>query len=146
MRVELRGDKELERKLKALGAAAARVVEAATVDGAKVLENAADQKAPGPHVIHEVVESTPGYAKVAIGPDKEHWYYMFFETGASSHEITPGVKGALMFVKEGETIIRVIVTHPGMAASPFLRPALDGSGDKVVKTMGGRFMRELEGG
>ncbi|MBK8211567.1 MAG: hypothetical protein IPK78_18080 [Rhodospirillales bacterium] len=48
----------------------------------------ANAKAPGPHIEAEVVSATENRVTVAVGPDKEHWYYRFHERGAAAHEIT----------------------------------------------------------
>lgn len=120
--VTIEGGEELLAKLQQLGVDVRGVLKEAILAGAEEIWRPANQNAPGPHVIAEVTDSDQNSATVGIGPDKEHWYYQFFETGAQAHEIT----GApLAFVGEEGTVITGRVGHPGMAAKPFLRPAFD---------------------
>lgn len=62
----------------------------------------------------QVVKSMPTRCIAHIGPDKEHWYGRFQETGTVNH-----------------------------AANPFLRPALEGEGDNAVRIFGEELAREL---
>lgn len=137
---KLDGDEELLRNLIRLGdAVAGAALGKATLRGADVLEQAAERMAPGPHIETQIIEEAPGLVVVAIGPDKDHWYYQFSETGASPHEI-PTTKA------QGETILHFEggpdgetfafkVDHPGMAAAPFLRPAVDTQKDKAIDAL-----------
>lgn len=144
MKVELIGDKELEAKLRQVRAVVGRVLDDAGKGGAEVIQGEARHKAPGPYVDMEQVELTLTRVTYAIGPDKEHWYYQFFETGTGSHEIDGRLKQALMFVAGGESIIRTAVSHPGMAADAFLRPAMDSKKDQASATVGAKFWSEIE--
>lgn len=122
-------------------AAGAAVMEA-VIEGGKVLEDEIESRAPGPHII-----TVPnrrgikrGYAEVDVGPDKEHWYYRFFETGAVPHEIEPVLKEALLLIGGN---LREAVAHPGMAAQPFMRPGFDVSEQKVKAVIGRELMERL---
>lgn len=141
--VRIEGGEELRRKLRELGEAmAGTALRKAGEAGAKVLQSAANSRAPGPHVETEVVETGADSVTVAIGPDKDHFYYQFFETGAAAHDI----KGRPLLVFEGRegTVFTPGVKHPGMGARPFLRPAIDEQGDAAAKAAGDVLRAEIE--
>ncbi len=101
-----------------VGVSAERVLMAALDAAAEVIQDEIKSYAPGPEIEREpVTESTA----VDIGPDKEHWYYRFAETGAAPHEIKPSVARALFFNDR----FAARVQHPGFAARPFMRPVAD---------------------
>jgi HK97 gp10 family phage protein len=133
--MSLQGGEELERKLKRMGKDANRVLDDAAEAGGRVIRDAARAMAPGPHIEMEV-ERRQHQAQVAIGPDKDHWYYRFRETGAGRHRITPDKAQALRFESGGETQFAAGVDHPGMAADPFLRPAYDENKDRAERAVG----------
>lgn len=117
------------------------VTQAAEVGGA-VLRAAAEENAPGPYIVSQVIRFDVGYAEVGIGPDKQHWYYRLFETGASPHVITPDTKKALFGGGLEHPLLQV--NHPGFPARPFLRPALDSRKDVVLLAMGAEFWKHIE--
>ena len=120
-RAEIEGDKEFYAKLRSMSNQMAAVLGDAAQAGADVVKDQANRLAPGPHIETDLAKKTKAFAEVEIGPDDEHWYYRFFETGAQPHEITPDTKGGLEFPgRGGEMIVRVLASHQGMAASPFL--------------------------
>lgn len=133
----LEGADELIQMIQKLGdiAAGAAVMEA-VIEGGKVMEDEIESRAPGPNIITfpDARSIKRGYAGVMIGPDKEHWYYRFLETGATAHEIEPSMKQALLLAGGGEVVARV--DHPGMAANPFMRPGFDASEEKVKAEIG----------
>ena len=104
--------------------------------GAGVIQELANDYAPGPHIIRVPDEEFPGKVTILIGPDKEHWYYTFFETGASAHEIGIKNKEALRLYGFGGGEFAFEVDHPGMAAEPFMRPAVDTGKDTALRTAG----------
>ncbi len=70
--------------------------------GGSIIQRAANAKAPGPHVIIEVLTGAqlskkwksagaqgikPEALYVAIGPDVAHWYYRFAEYGVKAHGV-----------------------------------------------------------
>lgn len=144
VKVQLVGDKELKQKLQRMGQAVVRINRAAAEAGAKVILSAAAPKAPGPHLEMEVVRSDENQAEVNIGPDKEHWYYQFIETGAQPHEISPKNRKALAFPGADGEMVTKIVHHPGFAARPFLRPAMQNNQDQARDAAGERFRAEIE--
>lgn len=95
---------EFNRRLEKLAAAVREeVVRAALAAGGGVIQSAAEQKAPGPHIGVEVMKGAelmkgwrsakaqgikPHALYAAIGPDKEHWYYRFVEYGVKAHGVT----------------------------------------------------------
>ena len=96
-------------------------------------------------MVAEEVKVSDAAVEVGIGPDKDHWYYQFFETGAGRHPIGPESKKAIRFPgAEGQELVRFGVTHPGMAARPFLRPALDGQKAEAVRALGQELRRRIE--
>lgn len=139
--VKLEGGEELLEALRQIDANMKAVLRAATLEGAQPVVDAANSMAPGPHIEAEVVRATIGEATVAIGPDQEHFYYRFFETGAAGHEIAGS---PLAFEGSAGLIVTASVAHPGMAAKPFLRPALDEKGDDARDALGAALRVEIE--
>ena len=143
-RMTIKGDKELLDKIAKMGNQISGVIEDAALTGAEEFQDRAKSLAPGPHVEMETVKKTKTQAEVDIGPDDEHWYYRFFETGTAPHEITPSIAGALEFMFAGELIVRAIVKkHPGMPAQPFLRPAFDEKRKDAGNRTGDRFLEVI---
>ena len=112
------GMAKLSLTLKALQASTKAALEKASLEGAEVISEEAGHLAPrrayetsvghlADHIITEVAKSTPSTCLVRIGPDEDHWYGRFSETGT---------------VK--------------MAARPFLRPALDTKQREAVEKFG----------
>ena len=84
----LKGGDELLRKLKGLGVDATKVSDDATREAMGVAHGKIEADAPGPGIVMEPDKSpAPGVAVYVVGPDKDHWYYQFFETGVSAFEI-----------------------------------------------------------
>lgn len=120
-------------------------LERAAMAGAEVIRDEARRRGPGPAIEVEVVKEADEAVLVGIGPDKDHWYYGFFETGVSRHKITPHKGKALVFQgREGGEVVRVVVDHQGMPAQPFLRPAIDGRKDEAAAAAGEALRREIE--
>jgi HK97 gp10 family phage protein len=145
--------KDLER------AARKEVIEQALMAGGSIIHDAAEQKAPGPLAIRTVSGRTlktkvdPKFAGVvkgntklvAIGPDIDHWYFRFFEFGATRHDIKPKNAKALVFEGSAGTIITGFARQTGgVPMRPFLRPAVDGNKDAAVKAMGAVLAHEIK--
>lgn len=146
MRVKLvvENEDELERKMKLIAERMNAVVEAATEAGAQVWQAESNRLAPGPHVVYRTKTATLTRAEIEIGPDKAHWYYQFFETGAGAHDIPKKKrKKAIAFDVGSERIIRMSAKHPGMAASPFLRPPATEKRAAIIAAMRDRFYDEI---
>lgn len=144
IKITIAGDEELKAKLKRMGQAVVHINRDAALAAANVIENAAEPNAPGPHVEIELVKADENRAEVNIGPDKEHWYYQFFETGATQHEITPHAKRVLAFEGRHGLVITKKVKHPGIPAKPFLRPAMQNQQDEARETAGRVFRQAIE--
>lgn len=135
--VEVIGDEELARKLRALDDQALAALLKAGQAGADVIEADAERRAPGPNIETEVMVKEPLAVEIGIGPDDEHWYYRFFEYGAVEHEIKAVKKQRLRFEGEdGEIFMSRVKKHPGMTAEPFLRSAFDQKKDEAVTAVG----------
>ena len=141
MTIKLEGSQELKRKLEQLKGRARGALLKAAEAGAEVIEAAAEQKAPGPHIATGNQKVEGGRAEVDIGPDKEHWHYQFFETGATSHEITGS---PLVFEGEKGLVVTKRVDHPGMPAEPFLRPAMSEKREAAKDAAGQVFKAEID--
>ncbi len=140
--VRLVGGDELIAALKRVGVNVRGELRAAGQAGAKEIQERANAAAPGPHVETHVEQSSGSMVTVSIGPDKEHWYYRFAEYGAQAHEITGGP--LLAFEGDQGVVITASVDHPGRAAAPFLRPALDEGADEATDALGARLRRTIE--
>lgn len=135
--VRIEGAEELKRKLEALGREArGRTLETAAMSGAEVIRDLARTKAPGPYIEAEVAQSAEFAIEIEIGPDKEHWYYQFAETGASAHPIGPKNREALVLYGDKLPRLRWAVSHQGHAAAPFLRPALEDGKTAAIAAVG----------
>lgn len=138
--VEIEGWEELILNLNALADLRVEILVAATLEGAKPVLDEANRLAPGPDIKVKVeVDKGGKVATARIGPDEEHWFYRFFETGVTPHEINAlqskkkNPKGFLAFEGEkGLIFTKVVKNAGGVAAKPFLRPALDHQKDAVV--------------
>ncbi|AEE98029.1 HK97-gp10 family putative phage morphogenesis protein [Mahella australiensis] len=122
VKAEIIGKKELLAKLNAIDAEIATVtLEQAAEAGAKVIEDAAAQKAPrrtgklAGSMTHEVKNKGKAGIEVVIGPDKEAFYGLFNEFGTSK-----------------------------MSPQPFLRPAMDETSGKVKSVIAAKLKTALK--
>lgn len=124
---------KLRAQLKKLDKAVRKeIMEKAVLAGAEMVRGEANQRASGPHIEVALDKVTDRNAIAKVGPDNEHWYYRFDELGATAHEIT----GApLVFQGESGLIVTGSVSHPGRAARPFLRPAMEGKSQEAQQAM-----------
>jgi HK97 gp10 family phage protein len=132
---------EVLRQITAAGESVKEVLLEAVLAGAEIVQDGAEDRAPGPHIEMDVSEKKKLKVSVDVGPDDDHWYYRFFEFGAQPHEISPKNQEALLLV--GETFA-ARAAHPGMPAKPFLRPAADKSKDEVVEAIGEVILERLK--
>lgn len=142
VRIVIDGQDELLAKLRKLGDSAQAHVELATTIGAEFIRDEAIGRAPGPEIKQVMVERSASTATAHVGPDRQHWYYRFFETGAGGHGITGNQY--LAFVGSQGFIITRSVQHPGVTAAPFLRPAIQGNKDEIARRMGAAFRRAID--
>jgi len=137
IRLALKGMDELYKELELRKSQVTAMRKEALGEGAKVIADEADNRAPKSGHIRIDVKSD----EAIIGFDKEKWYWRFFELGAKAHAI----KGEpLVFEGDQGLVVTRGVAHPGMAAKPFLRPALDTKKDEAIKIMGEIVRRKVE--
>lgn len=107
-------------------------------------------------------QNPDGTFSVSIRLDGEHSYLgLFHEYGVAAHLIARTGKGegrvAIAKAKKGEGTIQGgvmkigddfvsgIISHPGHAAHPFMRPALDAKADEAVQAFARRIRDYIEG-
>lgn len=134
---------EVIRELERIGASVPKRLEAAAEAAAEVIRDAARENVGSQHIEMDTVKSRQYEVEVDVGPDKEHWYLKFFETGAQPHEIFPNQ--ALAVTVSEDDVRAYVLNHPGMAAEPFLRPAFDENQEKAQEAAGEELMKGIEG-
>lgn len=122
-RIEVKGAKELIRKFERMGINSSDVLEDAVRAGATLVERDADRMAPNPNIDQAVVVKTPETVQVDVGPDKEHWYYRFWEWGTKAKR--PKRATAMQIWYGGQVVTFSRGEVPPLAAQPFLRPAYE---------------------
>lgn len=137
LRVEVKNIDEVRRVLEQLGAKANAALPAAVEAGAKVLAAKIAENAPGPHIAYEMNGSS-----ALVGPDKAHFYYAYFETGTSGHRVEPRTAGALHW--GGGDAFSAGHSVGGVAAEPFMRPAVDEGADEVGEAVGRVLVEALD--
>ena len=146
VKVTIEGGDELLRKLRKKGIDVEKVLEIATIAGAKVIAAAANPLAPEPLIQEEVTDKHKGFVQVDVGPPKEKWRWQFLETGAQAH--WQPRKGARLMIwpdyPGGEAGASRGHMHPGMAARPFLRPGFDSSQGRAESAIGDGLRKVIE--
>lgn len=128
----------------ALGGNVRGTARAAVRAGARVIQTEAEANASaigsggGKHTAIKVKQKKAGLIEAMIGPSKRKWWYRYFETGVTAHEITGG---PLVFEGDEGLVVTGAVAHPGLAARPWLRPAFDTQDDAAVEAVG-EFLRQ----
>lgn len=135
IRIEIKNLDEVTRLFQELGPRAAAVLPQAVEAGAEVLRERMAALGPGDGIAVEMEGST-----ALVGPDAAHFYYAFFETGTGAHLVEPRAKEALHW---GDTFAARAVAG-GMAARPFMRPAVDGGKEQVAEAVGGVLKAAIE--
>jgi HK97 gp10 family phage protein len=132
---------ELKRKLEALKDELSRqaLQEEAVLAGAEIIRDEATTHAPGPHIVAEIVKRADlsDVVTAGVGPDEEHWYYRFAETGATPHEIRAAGGAIVFYGEQAQPFVgkRALGTG-GTPARPFLRPAIERKGPTAIEAMG----------
>lgn len=141
-KLRIEGSRELKQKLEMLQGKARAALMTSAEAGADPIRDEMQRLAPESALIFlGNQELGDGTAEVDIGFDEEKWYLRFFEYGASDHEI----KGApLAFEGESGLVITGRVSHPGMPAKPFMRPAADSKKDEARDEAGKVFKAEID--
>ena len=125
---KVEGGDQLLKELAALGGNVRSTARTAVRAGAKVIQAQAEQNAetiatrPAKHTQIKISQRVKGTIEAMIGPSKRKWYYRYFEMGVSPHEITGS---PLVFEGDSGLVIIGGVSHPGLVARPWLRPAFD---------------------
>lgn len=141
------GLEELIVILRKMGQAAGTVLTRATMAGAEVIAEEAKLHAPGPNIETMLERQEAHRCEVAIGPDREHWHYVFAETGARPHEISPGDVSALKLYPLGDVFASKLAgenQHPGFPARPFLRPAVDSKAEEAIGALAAVLWKEID--
>ena len=141
VRAEVKGGEDLLRKLKEINADIKAALEEAAKEGGEVILSAAKDMAPGPNLVMEITERKKTHATVSIGPDKEHWYYRFFESGVTAHEVRPKNSHALQL---DESTWAMFANPSGFPARPFLRPAFDDREKEATNAAGDKLREAVE--
>lgn len=119
--VEILGDKEILRRLRAMGDEASVVLEPAAMAGSDIVVEAAEQLAPrrtaflARHIIKELIEKSAVEVIVAVGPHKDAFWGPFQELGTPHHP-----------------------------AQPFMRPALEEKAEEIAAAIGQAVWEALE--
>lgn len=134
----------LKKDLEKLGEAVSkRTQEEAVLAGAKVIADEANNRAPGPHIVYDIIKYEPNPALVAagVGPDEDHWYYRFIELGATRHDIQGN---PIAFQgDQGFFIGRNAQNTGGVIARPFLRPAMESKSQAAQQAMADVIEEEM---
>ncbi len=154
----IQGGDELLAQLKKLKADVDAALDEAALAGGQVICDAANRRAPGPFIkvwLSLETKLRGVAAQVEIFPDLDHWYYRFFETGVMPWQMSKktgrtvrsstsggggrpirGTKKAFRFWGGQGEVVATEVELPGMAARPFLRPAIDEEKDAAIAAVG----------
>ena len=141
-KLRIEGSNELKQKLEMLKGKARVALIPSAEAGAGPIADEMHRLAPdGTEIFIGNQKLGDGTAEVDIGFDEEKWYLRFFEYGATDHEI----KGSpLAFEGESGLVITGGVSHPGMPARPFMRPAADTKKDEAKDAAGKVFKAEID--
>lgn len=145
--VHLRGFRELDDTLRELpNRMAGQALTAAARAGAVPIRDTAKRLAPREtgnlrrSITIRVNKRSRTGITMSIGFLKRAWYGALVELGVAPHEIR---SKKVMADGDGEAF-GTTVKHPGHTPRPFLRPALDTSGDEGIRRMKERLAFELE--
>lgn len=144
--LKIEGTAEIIAKLKQIGAEATAIATAATMAGAEIVRaEAAKKAAQTSQKLADGMLKEPGTTKsdevvVKVGPDKELFWGRVIEFGAEPHHITPNQAKAL---QTDLNQFAANANHPGVDASPFLRPALDIAADAVQVEIARQLKQKL---
>jgi len=130
-------DTEVLKAFQELQEHARQALEDAAMAAAEPIVQSANQRAIKPVVETKTIEHSKNKIELLIGVPKEYFYVAIFETGAQAHEINPKRKRALAF----EDVVIGGVSHPGVAARPFLRPAFDENQDRAVEIVKDKLIK-----
>ena len=148
--IEIDGLEETLQQLKDVGFMIYESTDKAALAAVNVIESAASERAPRPGIIEHKKSWARGRGKVeytiGVNDSYETYFYIFFETGVTAHEIKPRERsGLLSFIDENgdKKAVKIVKHHPGFAARPFLRPAIDTKKDAAVQAAGDVWNNEV---
>lgn len=158
--VKIEGGEELLKALRALGENVDRSVKGATRAGGKVMlararanakaltsrsgtiKNEEGKTVQASSPVQLRVRKRKGFAVASVTPAKGYGHLRLLEYGAKPHSIFG--KPLLRFFSGGELIEVRAVSHPGFAARPWLRPAIDAVKDAAIEAVGEALAETLE--
>jgi HK97 gp10 family phage protein len=157
--VKIEGTEELLKALRALGTNVDKSVKGATRAGGKVILGAARSNAKAltsrsgkiveekkviqaGNPVQMKVRKRTGFAVASITPAKGYGHLRLLEYGAQPHTING--KPLLRFFSGGKFLEVRSVQHPGFAARPWLRPAVDARKDEAIQAVSDSLAQTLE--
>ncbi len=144
---KVEGGDQLLKELAALGGNVRSTARTAVRAGAKVIQAQAETNAAtiatrqAKHTQIMISQRVKGTIEAMIGPSKRKWYYRYFETGVTAHEITGS---PLVFEGDNGLVIIGGVQHPGLVARPWLRPAFDVKQGEAPAAVEETFRKAIE--
>ena len=148
---KIEGGEELLEEMRALGVNVRKTLIGATRAAMKVVQAEAELRAKplstrrGKATRLVFSSKKRDHATADVGPSKKKWMLRFFEQGVTRHEIVAGRHSpALVFEGNRGLVVLTRVNHPGMAARPWLRPAMDGKRDEATKVFGQALRAAIE--
>ena len=116
-------------------------VEAICMAGAVIIRDEIAARAGGgdigASIVAETVQRAATRVTVWVGPDKKQdRFARYREFGTKPHAIPKARKRGRKVLRFPDGGFAVRVNHPGSKARPFIRPALDASGDEAAAAMG----------
>lgn len=148
--ININGGKELIEALRTFPEKIQRkVMQQALLDGARIIAEEAKQNVPvDSGDLKNSIKALRGgnknkkgqiMARVRAGNKKAYYAHMI-EFGTAAHVIKSKNGGMLKFTaSDGKTVKTPSVNHPGIKASPFMRPALDVKEREAVLAVGNRI-------
>jgi len=151
--ISIKGAEQIRRALSEAGAAAASILEEATVEAAELIRDEAERLAPraagrlAANIETKVTKKETNEVEVAVGPDvgkpsrkaRRSFYGMFVEFGTQAHILKPRRAKALRIGDE----FRAAAQHPGHRPRPFMRPAFDSKCNKAQDKIAEVLKRKL---
>lgn len=151
--ISVEGAQAIQQALEKAKGHAARVLEEAARAGAQIVADEASRLAPretgslAENIEIVTVEKGLRQVQIAIGPgvarktrrEKKWFYGLFQEYGVTAHTINPKLRRAIAW----DGLVRAWAQHPGHAARPFMRPALDGKSGAAQEEIADVLKRKL---
>jgi len=155
------GDTELQNAFRKLSADAQSTLGSVILRaGAKVVQKHANARAPRPEVEIELDDAGGANKSASIGIKGKFWRWRFREYGVQPFEVNLvkgrtkrssgkgkkvyGSKGVMHFAADGMDVFTQSIKRGGVAAKPFLRPAIDEHEDEILGAMADEMQRGLD--